>query len=282
MVPRTFLLEGKKRIEEASIHCLNSEQHIEVLVLRTLDWNQKDLFLNLDQELSREQILRLQEVLERRLQGEPLQYILGWEAFYESSFEVGPGCLIPRRETEHLVEEILRHFSNTSLKVAELGTGSGNIGISILLKRPSWLWETFEINPESAVWARRNQTKLLPRSAKYQIIEGDFFDEVAQDTSYDLLVANPPYLTEEEMNQLPKELRWEPSLALHGGKRGEEVLFKLIDEAPTLLKPGGILLSEIGSGQEDLIAAKVAQSSFSSFEVLKDFSGLPRVLKAWV
>jgi release factor glutamine methyltransferase len=89
-------------------------------------------------------------------------------------------------------------------------------------------------------------------------------------------------LTEEEMKELPQELRWEPSLALAGGKRGEEVLFKLIDEAPVILKLGGILLCEIGSGQESLIKEKLAQSSFSSFEVLKDFSGLPRVLKACV
>lgn len=280
MTARAFLNLGKHKLEEANLHFSTASQHIEILLLRTLGWSKKDFFLKLDEELSEEQKNLLDRVLERRLKGEPLQYILGWEAFYNSIFEVGPGCLIPRRETEHLVEEILNQFKQPVMKVAELGTGSGNIGISVLLERPDWQWHSFELNPESIPWAQKNQNKLLPQQNQYQIFEGDFFEKVEFDGTYDLLVSNPPYLTTKEMNDLPQELRCEPALALAGGEGGEKVILQLIEVAPSILKPGGTFLCEIGAGQEEMLQSLMQQSKFSSFEILKDFSGLPRVLKA--
>lgn len=279
MTPRAFLSQGQKKIEEARLHFSTSSQHIETLFLRTLGWSKKDLFLNLDQSLSPKDSSRLQEVLERRLKGEPLQYILGWEAFYNSIFKVGPGCLIPRRETEHLIEEILNHHEQGCVKVAELGAGSGNIGISILLERPHWEWDAFELNPRSVLWASQNSKELLSKETKYQIFEGDFFEKVERKGTYDLLVSNPPYLTSHEMTQLPEELKWEPSLALAGGEEGGNTIKSLIEIAPAILQPRGTFLCEIGAGQGDWIREVMSQSQFSSFEVLNDFSGLPRVLK---
>lgn len=279
MTPREFLSEGQKKMEMAKLHFSSASQHMEILVLRALDWSKKDLFLNLDQALIPEHKNRLENVLERRLKGEPLQYILGWEAFYDSIFKVGPGCLIPRKETEHLVEEILNSYPKSPIKVAELGAGSGNIGISVLLERPLWEWQAFESNPQSIIWARQNQKELLKPEIKYQIIEGNFFEKVERDRNYDLLVSNPPYLTSQEMIQLPQELRWEPTLALDGGKEGEKVIEKLITLAPSVLKPGGTFLCEIGANQEELVRGLMQESKFSTFEILKDFSGLPRILK---
>lgn len=279
MTLEEFLASGKIQLEKAKLHFSSSQQHMDQLVMRTLGWNPTQLFLKKKEALAPEELHRLQEVLERRLKGEPLQYILGFEYFYESRFEVGPGCLIPRKETELIVDELVCVSPEQKLRVAELGAGSGNIGISVLLKRPYWEWHAYEINPQSSVYAEKNRMDLLSEKSAYHLHRGDFFEQSLAEAPFDVVVANPPYISSSEMKELPQEVLQEPQVALEAGEEGLHVIRKLLECLPRLLKPAGLFLCEIGSEQEAVVQSELKARKFESFSILKDLSGLPRVVK---
>lgn len=278
MTIQEYIRQSKDRFEKAGLHCSDPKQHAEQLVLRTLNLTSTELFLKKNESLLSSDLSKLDQVLERRILGEPLQYILGFEYFYESSFQVGPGCLIPRKETELLVDEILSFQPKLPLRVAELGAGSGNIGISVMLKRPEGQWRAFEINPSSAMYAKKNAEKLLSKQQGYFLHEEDFFEGVHKFSPYDVLVSNPPYISSKEYEALPIEVKKEPELALKAENEGFEVIKKLIEAIPCLLKPGGLFLCEIGASQGEILNAEF-KGSFEKFEILKDLAGLSRVLK---
>ncbi|NBV50086.1 peptide chain release factor N(5)-glutamine methyltransferase [bacterium] len=279
MTLEAFVASGKIQLEKSKLHFSSSQQHMDQLVLRTLGWTATQLFLKKKEELEPEDLHQLQVVLEKRLKGEPLQYILGFEYFYESRFEVGPGCLIPRKETELIVDELLFISLEKKLRIAELGAGSGNIGISVLLKRPHWEWHAFEINPQSSDYAEKNRRALLSEKSAYHLHRGDFFEQSLAEAPYDIVVANPPYISTHEMKELPREVLQEPHVALEAGEEGLQVIQKLLDYLPRLLKPGDLFLCEMGSGQSAMVQSELKARKFESFSILKDLSGLPRVLK---
>lgn len=279
MTLREFITQGQKKLETHKSHYSDARQHMEQLVGRTLGWNPAQIFLKLEDNLSEREVTTLSQVLDRRLQGEPLQYILGFEWFYKSRFEVGPGCLIPRRETEMLVDEILDVLPKEKIKVAELGAGTGNIGISVLLERPSCEWHAFELNPHSFVFAERNKENILPKNASYFLSQKDFFEASQSSAPYDVVVSNPPYVSESEMLELPREVKHEPKLALEAGIDGLRIIRKLLDSLPQLLKSQGLFLCEIGSTQETLIQEEMERRGFRDYQILPDLAGLPRVLK---
>jgi len=279
MILQDFIRDAGERLEKASLHFAGSQQHAEQIVLRTLNLNAAELFLKKEKAVSPSDLEKLMSVLERRLSGEPLQYILGFEYFYESKFEVGPGCLIPRKETEQLVDELLKWELESSLKVAELGAGTANIGISTLLKRPDIEWYAFEINPQSIVFAKKNCAALLPKESKYFLHEEDFFNGVHRFSPYDVVISNPPYISSEEYAELAHEVKQEPILALKAGESGLDVIRKLIKGLPHFLKPGGLFLCEIGATQEQALKKEFHQRPWDQFEILKDLAGHPRVLK---
>ncbi|NBX75998.1 MAG: peptide chain release factor N(5)-glutamine methyltransferase, partial [Proteobacteria bacterium] len=279
MILQEFLRDAGERLEKACLHFADSHQHAEQIVLRTLNLSPTELFLKKDQALKSSDLEKLKSVLERRLSGEPLQYILGFEYFYESKFEVGPGCLIPRRETELLVDEVLGFELSRSLKVSELGAGTGNIGISVLLKRQNIEWHAFEINSESAVYTKKNIAVLLPKNSQYFLHGEDFFEGAGRFSPYDVIVSNPPYISFEEYAELSQEVKQEPELALKAGEEGLDVIRKLVSRIPVLLKPGGLFLCEIGASQEEKVKQEFNRGPWDHFEILKDLAGHPRVLK---
>ncbi|NBT58052.1 peptide chain release factor N(5)-glutamine methyltransferase [bacterium] len=278
MTLEDFIQESERRLKEGNLHFSHYKDHASQLVLRTLDLNPTQFFLKKNDKLNSSELEKLNHVLQRRLSGEPLQYILGFEYFYESKFEVGPGCLIPRKETEQLVDEVLAHQPPQNLKVAELGAGSGNIGISVLLKRPKIHWHAFEINPKSAQYAKKNIRDLLPGENNYFLHGEDFFSGIKRFSPFDLLVSNPPYISSREFEELPLEVRQEPDLALKAGEEGLDVIRKLIGSLSEVLKPGGLFLCEIASSQGELLKSELGKSG-KKFEVLRDLAGLPRILK---
>jgi release factor glutamine methyltransferase len=279
MTLREFITEGKKRLETSQSHYSDAHQHMEQLVLRTLGWTPAQILLKLEDSLSESEINRLSQVLERRLQAEPLQYILGYEWFYKSRFEVGEGCLIPRKETEQLVDEILKFRPKEKIKIAELGAGTGNIGISVILERPHCEWYAFELNPKSFLFAQRNKQTLLPSAASYSLSLDDFFEGSKSFVPYDIIVSNPPYISDREMLDLPQEVKREPALALEAGVDGLSIIRRLLDSLPHLLKSQGLFLCEIGSTQEKIIREEMERRGFKDYQILPDLAGLPRVLK---
>ncbi len=273
---RQFIEDGKRRLEVAAAECSDPLRHIKLFVEGVLEVDSGELFRRLDAEISQVDHERLERLLQRRLAGEPLQYILGYEWFWESRFEVGPGVLIPRPETELLVEMALAHMPKQSLRVAELGAGSGAIGISLLKERPQWEWVAWEKSPEAFHFAEKNLRRLLPQG-NYQLQPGDFFDGIASSGPFHWFVSNPPYVRRADLPGLSEEVRKEPWLALDGGETGFEVVNRLIDCAAKSLISGGGLLVEIGSDQGSLARAALERCGFDNPRIEKDLAGLDRV-----
>ncbi|NBX67498.1 MAG: peptide chain release factor N(5)-glutamine methyltransferase [Proteobacteria bacterium] len=281
MTLESFVTLGKKRIEESGIECADPMLHMKQILGVSIGLDSLNFYSRWSEPLTDAEIELANQFLERRLRGEPFQYLVGYEWFWHSRFNVGPGVLIPRKETEHLVEELLKLRGSESLKIGELGAGSGNIGISVLLERPQWEWHAFEINPESMPYLGRNLGELLPLDAKYFVHEGNFFELSKDFAPYDVIVSNPPYIAAPEMEKLSREVKSEPRLALVGGEEGTEILKHFIAASFQFLKPGGLFLTEIGSDQGPKIKEVLENSGFKSVEVLNDYSGLPRIAKGF-
>lgn len=212
-----------------------------------------------------EKILSL--MVERRLTGEPLQYILGVWEFMGLPMGVAPGVLIPRPETELLCETVLKELPRGA-KVLDLCCGSGCIGIS--LSHYGDMEVTFcDISPEALAIAQENGER---NGVVGEFLQGDFFAPV-EGRVFDCIVCNPPYLTGAEMDSLQRELTHEPALALYGGEDGLDFYRRLSREAPAHLKEGGRLYMEIGCTQ-----GQAVQRMFPESRVLQDLSGLDRVV----
>lgn len=275
-----YIKAGQVRLEAAALECADPKLHMKQIVAFVMGWSFSEIFLHWDEPLSETDQQKIEAFLRRRLQGEPFQYIAGEEWFWKSRFVVGPGVLIPRKETELLVEILLERLPNTTQKVAELGPGSGNIGLSVCLERPQWEWHAFELNPKSLPYLKENHKALLRSSSQYQIHDGDFFTEAQKFSPYDVLVSNPPYVASCDLPTLSREVRSEPQLALDGGVLGMEVLSRFFAASVSVLSPKGVLLTEIGSDQGELAAKEAARFPFAAVEVLRDYAGLPRAIWA--
>ncbi len=272
-----LILRGKDKILGAGLECADPTQHMKQIVQLALDWDATQIYLRWDDLLTADQLLRIEAVLRRRLTGEPFQYVVAHEWFWNSKFKVGPGVLIPRRETELIVEAMLRREDRETVRIAELGGGSGNIGISVLQERPGWEWHAFELNPETIPFLEWNVRELLPFDAHYHIHEGDFFALAPGLAPFDWVVANPPYVPAEDWPSLSKEVRHEPRLALDGGPKGLDCLDKLVPAAHRLLSTDGRFLCEIDSRQAVVLEERLAEGGFDDVDILKDWAGLDRV-----
>ena len=212
--------------------------------------------------------------MHQRLAGKPTQYITQKQEFYGRDFRVGPDVLIPRPETEHVVERVL------ALKpqglIADVGCGSGAIGLTLALElgRPVLLTD---ISPAALIIAAANAQAL---GASVQFLECDLTAALAP-SSLQLLVSNPPYIALGDGPGLQREVRdFEPALALFGGERGHEVYARLIADAERVLRPGGWLVLELGFGSEAAVREMLRPLGWTSIEVQPDLAGIPRVLSA--
>ena len=184
--------------------------------------------------------------LRRRLAGEPYQYICGWAAFRELKLSVGPGCLIPRPETELLVDRILDALPQGG-HFCEWGTGSGAIALSVAFERPDVKVSASELSPDALAWADKNRTAL--QLSRVRLEQGDLGSPFNGER-FDVVAANLPYISPKEKDSLPVNVRdWEPPEALFADQDGLALLDRAIREAPLYLKPGGRLLLEIGETQ---------------------------------
>jgi release factor glutamine methyltransferase len=271
---------GRTRIHEAGLECADPLLHMKQIAEAALDTDATGLYLRWESELSVDEIRRIEAILTRRLAGEPFQYIVGYEWFWKSKFQVGPGALIPRRETEVLLEVLLQEAGEAPIRCAELGPGTGIIGISALLERPRWEWLAFELNLQSLPYLNANNRTLLPPAAPFSVVPGDFFLLAGEKGPYDWVVSNPPYVATAELPKLSREVRHEPPLALDGGAEGLDVIGRLALDAKRLLKPAGRILLEIGSEQESAVSTLFWSEGYNSVRVIRDYAKLPRVLLA--
>ena len=217
--------------------------------------------------------LAMEVLLQRRESGEPLAYILGWREFYGRRFAVRPGVLIPRQETEVVVETCLAFDGiRTALDV---GTGSGIIAITLSLEKPNWQVAATDISADALSIASENADSL---KATVAFRESDLFSAFAG-SSFDLIVSNPPYIGIDE--SLPQEVAtFEPPEALYSGVTGNEIYERIASEAPDCLSPGGVLVLELGYQSLPPVSELLLDNGWTIDRVVKDLSGIERCIAA--
>ena len=215
--------------------------------------------------------------LAARAGGVPLQYLLGTADFYGRRFSVGPGVFNPRPETEVLVETALELIEARALRVADVGAGSGAIAVTLAVERPDLEVIAVEQSAVALHFARRNA---LAHGCDIHFVLGNLLEGVLPE-SVDAVVANPPYLNPEQAKIWPRELAWEPWLALDGGQGGVELTARLIRQAVVVLKPAGWMALEIGMDQAAVVADFAEQNGFRVERVVQDLAGLDRVAVLW-
>ena len=224
-----------------------------------------------------EQAAGFAAMVARRAAREPSAYITGHKEFWSMDFAVGPGVLVPRPDSETLIEEALRIFPDraTPLRIADLGAGSGILLIAALKEFPRASGIGFERSPEALVWARRNAERLVPGRAD---IRPDDWN-VAPENNFDLIFCNPPYIPSGEIDSLmPDVAGYEPRAALDGGPDGLAAYRDLARLLPRLLKTGGRAILEIGAGQAPAMEPLFRDSGLRVSHITPDLAGIPRAL----
>ena len=235
------------------------------------------LWTESERGLSPEEQTRAEDYMMRRLAHEPFQYICGWEDFRELKLNVAPGCLIPRPETELLVDFVLKALPRNG-HACELGTGSGAIALSIAKERPDSRVTASEISPDAFAIAESNRKKYGLNNVS--IVRGDLFASFDPEVKFDLLVANLPYIPEAVRDTLPRNVRdYEPLLALFADHEGMALIERALLEAPRYLKPGAPLFFEMGEEQGAALAGFArTQNCYTGIKILQDQYGVDRFL----
>ena len=253
----------------------------EVLLAHALGVDRISLYINFDKPLDPAERMRFRRLIKRRLAGEPTQYITGRQEFWSLSFQVNPHVLIPRPETELIVEESLRLFQDSRPpSVLELGTGSGAVIVALAKELDSGRRIATDRSVEALFMARKN-ARSLGFEGRIQFLAADLFQAFKSGPMFDLIVSNPPYVSREEYADLPCEIKeFEPMEALMADRGGLAVLDRILHEAPAYLNPEGWLLLEIGSTQKERVLRIAEQiETYVDASVLDDYSGCPRLLR---
>lgn len=253
----------------------NGRLDAELLLAETLHLDRVGLYLNYDRPLQADELAAFRKLIERRARREPLAYILGRCEFWSLPFRVGPEVLIPRPETELLVEEALKRLPQGG-KFLDIGVGSGAISVAIAHQRPDVLGEGIDLSVAALALARENAERNgVAERLAYRT--GDLF--ALDGGPYDLIVSNPPYIAATELPGLMPEVRdYEPQLALIATGNGLDCYGALAPAAVLRLHPGGWLLVEVGAGQAPAVRELFAVAGLNELFIARDLSGIERVV----
>jgi release factor glutamine methyltransferase len=259
-------------------HSANPLRDAELLLMHALGISRTAVIATPDKELTADELSRFETVVGARATGQPVQHILGVQEFYGLEFEVSPAVLIPRPETEHLVEAVLNRVEHGQLlQIADVGTGSGAIAIALATQLPQARVWASDMSPEALAVAARNAER-HGVSRRIEFARADLLAGCLAG-AIDVVASNPPYIAEDERGTLAIEVReFEPAAALFAGATGYEVYERLLPQAQNSLKPGGLLALEMGFGQSKRMREMLRE--WSSVEVLPDLAGVPRVALA--
>jgi len=250
-----------------------------VLLLRAALLSEEDFFATPQSPLSSKTEAFFLRLVERRKAGVPLSYLTGTKEFWSIPIRVSPSVLIPRPETEILVEKVLELSSREGEDILDLGTGSGNIAIALAKELPRARIFAADISARALTVARRNAA--LQKVRRVGFVRSNLFSAFRKTGErFDFIVSNPPYVSRRDWDGLPAEIRdFEPRRALLAGESGLELIRRLVRGAGTFLKPGGYLIFEIGDGQRDDVIALFGRR-WTEIETAWDLAGKPRVITA--
>jgi release factor glutamine methyltransferase len=249
----------------------------EVLLRNLLHIDRASLFVNIDTELNPQKEIEYRQWIQRRQKGEPLAYIVRNREFYKLDFYVDSRVLIPRPETELLVEEAIKISQNHPVKtIADIGTGSGAISVSLAVNLPEVMFYATDVSSLSLEVAKTNCLK-HGVAERVSLFEGDLLDPLPEPV--DILIANLPYVKKADMVQMPSA-KFEPALALDGGDNGLDQIFRLGKQLGPKIKSGGCVLMEIGLGQSQITADFLRRLfPFATIDILADLAGIERVVR---
>ncbi len=253
----------------------------EVLLAHSLQKDRMYLYVHFDQPLYEDERAAFRALVKQRVQGIPTQYLVGTQEFWSLEFKVTPDVLIPRPETEHLVEaaiKLAQDFPNPN--IVDIGTGSGIIAISLKKELPQATIHAGDLSERAVTIAQHNAATLLDGDNPITFHHGDLFTPL-YGYKFDLIVSNPPYIAAADYAGLAREVKdHEPRLALHAGEHGLDVYQRLIADAKNYLNPGGYVVVEIGYGQKNDVVGIFEQNGFAIHEVIPDYAGIERVVVA--
>lgn len=265
----------KKELESAGIedYVFEAKQ----IIKHITGFSNSEILMNYTNQLTEFQSNNLTAIIKQRAIRYPLQYIFGEWAFYGREFYVGPGVLVPRADTETLVDVCLKYLENTeNPAVLDLCAGSGCIGITLALEKACAAVTLVEKFPEAARYAERNIKRL--GADNVTLICGDVLKGEANDKNYDLIVSNPPYIPKNEMKTVSPEVHYEPETALLGGEDGLDFYRAITAEYKKALKPGGMLAFEVGAGEAAAAEKLLENAGFKEISNAKDLGGISRAV----
>ena len=249
------------------------------LLERVIDRDRTFIIGHAEQQISPEQSKTFREFVTRRAKGEPLQYITGRQAFFGLDFKVTKDVLIPRPETELLVETALKLAADSQIEICDVGTGSGCIVIALLHELPQASAVAIDVSEAALEVARRNASRHSVAD-RISFVASDCFSALTNDSpQFDFIVSNPPYIATAAIQTLQREVRdHEPRLALAAGPEGLLIIKRLLAESSAFLKQGGYLLIEIGFDQAAAIESMVDSARWKLLDIHQDLQGIPRVV----
>jgi release factor glutamine methyltransferase len=249
----------------------------ELLLAHALGRERAWLYAHGDDEFPESALAPLETLVRRRLAGEPVAYLLGRRGFWRLDLVVGPDTLIPRPETERLVELAVERLpAGCAARLADLGTGSGAIALALALERPQARIVATDASAAALALARRNAEALGPGAGRVEFRQGDWWTPLAGE-AFDLVAANPPYIAEDDPHLARGDLRFEPRAALASGADGLEAIRAIVAGAPAHLRPGGWLLLEHGCEQGAAVRALLARAGLVEVATARDLEGRERV-----
>jgi len=254
---------------------LNAEH----LLAHVLSRKRMELYLDFERQLRESELAPLRELVKRRGTGEPLQHLLGTVEFCGRSFLCDKRALVPRPETEQLIELLITHFKSeiADSRMIDVGTGSGIIALTLAAEFPKAEIVGADISEDALMLARENAER-LGLADRVHFLQSNLLESVRPQV--DLIVANLPYVSTEDRHNLSREVLHDPEVALFAGARGDELVRQLIGQASSWLRPGGMLAMEIGIGQSEALVAALAEKNYRDISTEKDYSGVIRFLFA--
>ena len=271
---RSAVIEGAQRLSVGGV--AEPRREAGSLLAHVLGHNWSFVIAHADEALNDEQWEAFRSLIERRTGGEPLQYLTGRQEFFKLDFEVTPAVLIPRPETELIIEtalELLRDDPKPYL--ADIGTGSGCLAISMLDELPIACAVATDISPEALRVAQRNAER-HGVADRLTLLESDCFSALDANGHFGLIASNPPYISDHEFENLQREVNYEPRAALAGGSDGLSIIRRLLLEAHPFVRSGGYFVFEIGFGQSEAVEQLIDRRVWKLLEIRTDLQHIPR------